>query len=203
MLGDASTEAGPRRLLEDFGRFEPEAEGGAFRSYRTVLEDVARAYGVHYGVEVTKDAAGRFAESVRDWPPFDDTVGALRTLGAYHRLAIVSNVDDDLFTGSAARLGVDWAEVVTAEQVRSYKPGSAHFHEVIRRLGLPRERVLHVAQSLYHDIAPAVALGFTCVWVNRRAGRTGGGATPRAEATPHLEVPDLSTLAELVSTSRG
>ena len=84
--------------------------------------------------------------------------------------------------------------MVTANQVRSYKPDPGHFREVLSRLDLPTNRVLHVAQSLFHDIAPAMELGFTCVWVNRRAGRRGGGATLPAQATPELEVPDLASL---------
>ena len=90
-------------------------------------------------------------------------------------------------------------DVVTAQQVGSYKPSAGHFHEVVRRLDLPKERILHVAQSLYHDIAPARALGFRCVWVNRRAGRPGGGATPPSDVTPDLEVPDLATLARMAA----
>ncbi len=92
-------------------------------------------------------------------------------------------------------------EVVTAQQVRSYKPARAHFDTVLERLALPRERVLHVAQSLYHDIAPAKALGFTCAWVNRRAGRAGSGATRPAVAAPDLEVPDLAALARACGLS--
>ncbi len=116
-------------------------------------------------------------------------------MGSRYRLAIVSNVDDDLFAGSAERLGVDFDEVVTAQQIRSYKPEDAHFREVLERLDLPIDRVLHVAQSLYHDIAPAKALGFSCVWVNRRGGNRGGGATRPAVAAPDMEVPDLASLA--------
>ena len=200
LLGpDVATD--PDRLLEDFGRFEPEAEAGPFRSYRAVLEDVARAFGREYGVRVEGQAAVRFAESVADWPPFSDTVDALRFLAARYRLAIVSNVDDDLFAGTAPRLEVPFDAVVTAQQVQSYKPKPEHFHEVSRRLDLPRERILHVAQSLYHDVAPAKALGFRCVWVNRRAGRSGGGATPPSEARPDLEVSDLATLVRAVTAA--
>ena len=113
----------------------------------------------------------------------------------------MSNVDDDLFSGSAAQLGVDFAEVVTAQQVRSYKPAPDHFHEVLRRLDLPRKKVLHVAQSVFHDVAPAKSLGLSCVWVNRRAGRAGGGATAPARATPDLEVPDLAALVAWTQAS--
>jgi len=80
--------------------------------------------------------------------------------------------------------------------VRDYKPSHTHFLEVLRRLALPRERVLHVAQSLYHDIAPARELGIPCVWVNRRGDREGGGATLPSDARPDQEVPDLRMLAE-------
>lgn len=185
------------RVLEQYGRFEPEAERGPFRSYREVLRDVARAFGEAYGVVVGEGAADGFASSVSRWPPFSDTVPALAALATRYRLAVVSNVDDDLFAGSSGLLGDPFTAVVTAQQVRSYKPAPAHFHEVLRRLDLPRERVLHVAQSLYHDVAPAKGLGFTCVWVNRRAGRGGGGATPPSDARPDLEVPDLASLARL------
>jgi 2-haloacid dehalogenase len=197
LLGEPSDACTADQLLEQFGRFESEAEGGAFRSYREVLQDVARSYGMAHDVDVGAGAVERFAGSVPDWPPFDDTVEALRALGSRYRLAVVSNVDDDLFAGSAARLGIDFDEVVTAQQVRSYKPARAHFDEVLRRLGLPKARVMHVAQSLYHDIAPARELGLRCVWVNRRAGRGGPGATPPARAVPDAEVPDLGALVDL------
>ena len=195
LLDPAASKPDHDTLLEQFGRFEPAAEQGPFRPYRAVLEDVARMFGDAYSVEVDDIEAAAFASSVPLWPPFPDSSEALRALAGRYRIAIVSNVDDDLFEGSAARLGVTFDEVVTAEQVGSYKPARAHFDEVLERLSLPREQVVHCAQSLYHDIGPASALGFRCVWVNRRAGRAGTGATPPATATTHLEVPDLATLA--------
>ena len=182
-------------LLEQFARFEPEAQSGAFQPYRAVLAAVARGFGAAYGFQPTPEQAAGFAASVPAWPAFPDSPTALRALGARYRLAIVSNVDDDLFAGSAARLGVGFEAVVTAQQVGSYKPAHAHFHEVLHRLELPRERVIHVAQSLFHDIAPARELGIATVWVNRRAGRQGGGATAPSDACPDVEVPDLRKLA--------
>ena len=89
--------------------------------------------------------------------------------------------------------------MITAEQVRSYKPAPAHFEAALKRLALPVERVLHVAQSRFHDIAPAKALGFSTIWVNRRSGRRGSGATPEGGAVPDLEVADLATLARLAT----
>jgi 2-haloacid dehalogenase len=201
LLVGRSMEPSSEELLECFGRFEPAAEQGVFRPYREVLIDVARRFGDTFGVRVDDGSADRFALSVRRWPPFSDSVEALAALAGVYRLAIVSNVDDDLFASSAAQLGVDFDEVVTAEQVGSYKPGRAHFDEVLSRLELPRDRVLHVAQSLHHDVAPAKALGLSCVWVNRRSGRSGTGATPPSEAVPDLEVPDLASLARMAVTA--
>jgi 2-haloacid dehalogenase len=188
-------------LLERFARLESAAQQRTFRPYRDVLREVARGFGRHAGFAPSDAEQDAFAASVGRWPVFPDTVSALQALGGRYRLGIVSNVDDDLFDETAGKLGVRFAEVVTAQQVRAYKPARAHFDEVLRRLDLPRERVLHVAQSLYHDVAPATALGFTCVWVNRRAGRAGGGATAPAEAVPDLEVPDLGTLVRLVEVA--
>jgi len=181
-------------LLELFGRLEADAESGPYRTYRKVLSDVALGFGRELGLDVSREKASAFAASVAVWPPFDDSVDALRVLGSRYRLAIVSNVDDDLFHGSAELLRADFAVVVTAQQVRSYKPAHDHFRAVTTRLGLSRRRILHVAQSLYHDIAPARELGIACVRVNRREGRTGGGATRPTDAVPDLEVPDLVSL---------
>jgi 2-haloacid dehalogenase len=184
-------------LLERFGRLESTVQAERFRSYREVLAEVARRLGGELGFRPSRVEVDGFAGSVGAWPPFPDTVASLRELGRRYRLAIVSNVDDDLFAETARALGVTFAEVVTAQQVGAYKPARTHFDEVLRRLALPRERVLHVAQSLFHDVAPARELGFTCVWVNRRAGRPGGGATAPSDAVPDLELPDLRTLAAL------
>ncbi len=185
-------------LLGRYAAAEAAAETGAWRPYRevlgTVLETLARDLGARFDPEERE----LLPRSVGDWPPFPDTVASLAALGKRYRLAIVSNIDDALFLETANRqLKTRFDQVITAEQVRSYKPGPAHFHEALKRLGLDRSKVLHVAQSLYHDIAPARALGFSTVWVNRRAGRPGSGATPPAEAKPDLEVYDLQSLITL------
>lgn len=188
-------------VLERFGRWESRIEADGYRSYRQVLREVLDGFGADLGFRPTEGEREAFAASVAAWPVFGDTVASLRALGSRYRLAIVSNVDDDLFAGSARRLEVEFDQVVTAAQVQAYKPAPDHFDEVLRRLDLPRERVLHVAQSLYHDVAPARKLGFTTVWVNRRAGRPGGGATAASEAVPHLEVPDLETLVKRIGAA--
>jgi 2-haloacid dehalogenase len=97
---------------------------------------------------------------------------------------------------SAPRLGVQFDWLITAQQARSYKPALHNFQMAMTRIGVPPRHILHVAQSLYHDIAPARSLGLSTVWVNRRQALPGWGATPPAQAQPDVEVPDLRTLAE-------
>jgi len=183
------------RALEMHGSLEAEAEREPYRDYKTVLREVLQGIGRRMSFEPSAAECTAFARSVGDWPAFADTPKALRQLHKRFRLAIVSNIDDDLFAATAPRLGETFDWVITAEQARSYKPAHANFRMALERIGLPRERVLHVAQSLYHDIAPANALGITSVWVNRRRGRPGSGATPAGVGAPDMEVPDLRTLA--------
>ena len=106
--------------------------------------------------------------------------------------------DDDLFARSRERLATEFDWVVTAQQVQCYKPETAHFDEMVRRSGIPRDRTLHIAQSLFHDIAPASALGYATVHVNRpsRGGPT--GATPPARAQADVEVADMAAVAALL-----
>jgi 2-haloacid dehalogenase len=136
-----------------------------------------------------------FSGSVVDWPAFPDSAAALDRLHRRFRLGVITNCDDDLFAASARRLGMDFDWVVTAEQARSYKPNEANFQLAIERSGLPRERIVHVAQSLYHDHVPAKRLGFRTVWINRRHDRPGSGATPPATATPDATFPDMASFA--------
>jgi 2-haloacid dehalogenase len=196
-LGGAVAEVGDEDLLAAFGAVEHEAEV-PFKAYREVLGLCCDALAERYGAAVSPEARAAFAGSVADWPAFEDSAAALARLHERYTLMPITNCDDDLFAFSSARLGDPFDAVVTAQQVGAYKPDERGFHVALERLGLPRERVLHVAQSLFHDHVPAKRLGFTTVWVNRRAGRTGPGATPPAEAAPDLEVPDLRTLADLL-----
>jgi 2-haloacid dehalogenase len=192
--------ADPEQLLRQFGELEAKAEHGPFMEYKAVLRSVLASIGKLYGFHPTPAELDAFALSVGDWPPFADSGAALRALRQHYKLVVVSNVDDDLFARSAARLGVEFDDVITAQQVQSYKPSHNNFHQALARIGRPKEQVLHVAQSLFHDVAPARALGLSTVWVNRRGGKS-GGATPDADARPDLEVPDLATLAALAETA--
>lgn len=185
-------------VLAHYARFEAEAEHGEYMPYREVLRQVVERIGDVYGFTPEDRERDRLPDSMRRWPPFSDTVAALRVLGARYRLGIISNVDFDLFEATEEKLRVAFDRLVTAELCRSYKPHRRNFNTMLALLDLPRERVLHVAESLFHDIKPANDLGIATVWVNRRKGRGGTpGASGTCEAQPSLEVPDMATLARL------
>jgi 2-haloacid dehalogenase len=199
VLGNHGIRMGGDQALELFGELESEAERGQYLEYRTVLRMVLEGFGSGLGFTPNASELQRFSESVRDWPAFPDSARALQALKKKYELAILSNIDDDLFAYSAQRLGIQFDYVITAQQARSYKPSPNNFHLAIERIGLPTSQILHVAQSLYHDIAPARALGLSTVWINRRHGKPGFGATPPSEAEPDLELPDLQALADKIA----
>jgi 2-haloacid dehalogenase len=184
------------QALELYGELETEVEHGEYYDYKTVLSRVLEEFGARIGFAPTPTELHQFSTSVKDWPAFPDSPPALQALHKKYKLAIVSNIDDDLFALSAPKLQVRFDWVITAQQARSYKPSLQNFQLAFERIGVPRARILHVAQSLFHDIVPAKALGLSTVWVNRRHNKAGFGATPPAQARPDLEVPDLQTLAE-------
>ena len=168
---------------------------GDYVKYREVLGEEVREAGRRWGFEPDPSEVGALADSLRHWEPFPDTVEALRRLKSRYKLAIISNVDDGLFALTACHLQVEIDWIITAEQAGTYKPSTNNFEVAIARMGIPRERLLHAAQSLFHDVVPARELGLSTVWVHRRAGKEGFGATPPADAESDLEVPDLETLA--------
>ncbi len=197
ILGPAAAGMGDDALLEAFGRAESAVESGPYRRYREVLAEVAREIASGLGASPSDAAVAAFGGSVADWPPFPDSAAALARLHERFRLGVITNCDDDLFAASARRLGIEFDWVVTAQQAGSYKPSERNFQLAFERIDVPRERILHVAQSLFHDHVPAKRLGLSTVWVDRRHGRPGGGATLPASATPDLTVPDMATLAEV------
>ena len=193
---------GDDALLEDYARHEADAERPPYRSYRDVLASSIRGVAADHGVEAAADAVAAFSESVRDWPAFPDSADALRRLHERFRLGVITNCDTDLFAASNERLGVAFDWVVTAELARSYKPGLAGFELAFATIPFPRDRILHVAQSLFHDHVPAKSLGLASVWIDRRHDRPGAGATPAAEAAPDATYVSMGAFADAVSASR-
>ena len=184
------------RLLNFYSECEPRHQQLPYRTYREVLGSVMLDFAHEFRVQLSDAEVHGLANSIRNWEPFPDTVAALRRLKSRYMLAVLSNIDDDLFAMTAAKLGVQLDCVVTAQQAQSYKPSLHNFEMLLDRSQVERNHLLHVAESLYHDAVPAHSLGIATVWVNRRQGRT-AAATKLVVATPDLEVPTVAALADL------
>jgi 2-haloalkanoic acid dehalogenase type II len=178
--------------------FRAEAERDGFRLprdeviavYHEVEPEVqTEAYRPRFGWVLAPERAGFLSESLPDWPVFPDTRPALERLKTRFDLAILSNIDDDLLKATIERIGVSFDWTVTAQQVRSYKPAHDHFHRALERVGGDRKRLLHAAQSSFHDVRPALELGIDAVWVNRKGEEVDGPG-------PLHSVRDLAELAE-------
>ena len=168
--------------------------------YPEILAQAFVRTGDTLNMTVSADWADRLGASVPDWPAFPDSAEALADLAENYKLVIVSNVHRDGFAGSNRRLGVQFDAIVTAEDVGAYKPADNHFDAidgVLDRLGVPRSRLLHVAQSLFHDHVPATRHGIASVWIDRRHDRPGWGATPEpTEAySVDLKFPSMAAFA--------
>ncbi|MGB6384099.1 MAG: haloacid dehalogenase type II [Terriglobales bacterium] len=192
-------------ILELYGEFEAEAESGSYRSYRDVLQSVVRAFADHLNFAASSAEIHSLHESVGAWRPFPDTVCALRELQKRFKLAIISNIDDDLFAETREHLRVEFDGVITAEQAKSYKPSINNFQMALSALAISPEQLLHAAQSVYHDVVPARSLGIATVWVNRKSARPGIGAVRDSGALDSkkqadMDVPDLASLAKAVIT---
>ncbi|MEQ8850528.1 MAG: haloacid dehalogenase type II [Phycisphaerales bacterium] len=172
-------------LLTRYAEIEREIESGPYRPYRDVLERVMRRM---FSAAPSYEFA-TLADAVATWRPFPDTLDALRRLKSRYRLGVLSNIDDDLFAPILDKLERSFDAVVTAEQVRSYKPADPQFTAALGRLELAPDRVLHAAESRFHDIDPARRLGFRTAWINR-----GQSASGPSSAQPDLTV---SSAAEL------
>jgi len=198
-IGDAFREAaaaaGARLDLDavvaSYHEIEPVVQAEAFRTYREVLTETARRVAARFGWALPSARAGFLADSLPRWPPFPDTNPALeRLVASGYRLGILSNVDDDLLAGTRRHFTVafDPALIVTAQQVRSYKPAPGHFEEARRRIaGRPW---LHAAQSYFHDVTGSRRLGIPVVWINRT------GETPPAPSGAEAELRTLADLAD-------
>jgi 2-haloacid dehalogenase len=194
-------------LLETFGTTEAACEADAPKAlYPEILSEVLRRMAARWRVDLDAGEAEHFGQSVRRWPAFHDSPDALRALQQYYKLVILSNVDRASFAFSEAKLGVKFDLVCTAQDIGSYKPDIRNFEFAIARVhetfGVDSSEILHVAQSLFHDIVPAKSVGLCTVWVNRRKAVGGWGATPppptlNGAARPDLEVVDLQELATL------
>jgi 2-haloacid dehalogenase len=198
LLRSKGCDVSDEKILNLYSEFEPHQQDLAYRRYREILASVVRDFGRELRVDFTEKEVDGLADSISGWKPFPDTVGALKRLKTRYKLAVLSNIDDDLFASTAPKLGVEIDCVVTAQQVQSYKPSSRNFDTLLNRLQVDKDRLLHVAESLYHDVIPAQALGIATVWVNRRQGKS-AAASRMVVARPDLEVPTVAALADLAA----
>lgn len=194
-------------LLSAYARAESAVEASEYRPYREVLRRTFAGMAKDLGFAPQADELETLVESLPRWQPFPDTVAGLRALAAAgHRLAIISNVDDDLFAPTAKQLGVEFDAVITAASARSYKPNRPIFERAFEALGVAPNRILHAAQSRYHDIVPARRLGMQTVHVIRDSGRGSVSAAPVLDAheleqgQADWSVPDLAGLVRLLAS---
>ncbi len=177
----------PAAVLSARAEVQPAVEGEAYRSYRVVLAETARQVAYRLGWPLVLERANFLAESLPDWQPFADTNAALECLAAAgYQLGILSNVDDDLLADTLRHFNVTFDLLVTAQQVRSYKPALGHFHTAGQLIG--ESRWIHAGQSYFHDVVPARTLGIPVAWINRKGQvASDGGQADR----------EFRTLAEL------
>jgi 2-haloalkanoic acid dehalogenase type II len=192
-------------LLTAYSSYEARAEAEHPTDlYPDILARSVRGIGDELGVEVTDADAEQFARSVPDWPAFPDSPQALTDLAHRYKLIILSNIDRDSFAASNRRLGVTFTSILTAQDIGSYKPSPRNFEALMaecQRLGVGEGKLLHVAQSLFHDHVPAKKAGLPTVWINRRHDRPGWGATPvpATDVTPDWTFPSMRAFADAVA----
>jgi 2-haloacid dehalogenase len=197
---------GKAELLDAVGRWENQIEREHPTAlYPDVLAMTLDRIAADFGVTATDEERAAFGGSVGAWPAFPDSPTALARLKERFKLIILSNVDRDSFAASNERLGVEFDLIITAQDVGAYKPSRKNFEallEAIDDIGIARDELLHVAQSLYHDHEPAAAFGLPSVWIDRRHDQPGAGATPPPSTTvrPRWTFPTLAAFADAATT---
>jgi len=197
-------DAAPGEVLAAFAEGESRHQTKAPATlYPEILSRALQDMGKRWGVPVSAEEAAAFGASVADWPAFADSSPALAYLKGHHKLVILSNIDKGSFAASNARLGVEFDAVLTAGEIGSYKPDRRNFQYMVDALagmGIGKDRILHVAQSLFHDHVPAKEMGLTTMWIDRRHAAEGWGATmpPPTEVTPDYRCESMAAFADMV-----
>jgi 2-haloacid dehalogenase len=192
-------------LIESFGRLENDVEREhPTARYPDVLAMTLGRIADQYGTSASDDERSSFGGSVGSWPPFADSPGALARLKERFKLIILSNVDRASFAASDEHLGVEFDLILTAEDIGAYKPDRRNFEallDAIGGIGVTKDELLHVAQSLYHDHEPAAAFGLASVWIDRRHDQAGPGATPSSTGAvrPRWRFPSLAAFADVAT----
>lgn len=191
MIFGPSLAARRSELFDAYVVTEAEVESEGHQSYRMVLAETVRRLARRLKLPVAERREGLLADSLPSWRPFSDTNEALLTLKARYRLGVLSNIDRDLFAGTARHFPVSFDFVITAEEVGSYKPAPGHFNRLLEQHATS-DRVLHVAQSLFHDGTAAERHDIAFVWINRY------GHSNQSAVRPLAALPDLKSLADSI-----
>ena len=178
-------------ILEAHARHEANQEKQTpYKRYREVLAIVYKRMAEEWGINVSWEECVRYGESIKDWNPFPDTVEALNYLKQHYKLVILSNVDNESFAASNRKLAVDFDAIYTAEDIGSYKPSDRNFEyllEILKNRGFEKADILHTAESMFHDHAPANKHGLNSCWIYRRHAQEGFGATMHPGDMPHYD----------------
>lgn len=196
-LQTENTNVNEEDIFSNYVNLESQEEQG-YATYEKVLKETFLKLAKKLGAKTSVARAELFSKSIVNWPPFEDTVETLRYLGVrgYKRI-ILSNVDRNLLQETIIKNKVEVDGFVTAEEVKSYKPNKGHWNEFLRRYNVEREETIHVAGSLYHDIIPALELGFKTIWVNRYDEQKS------TEVSPDYTTRQLSGIIEILSQLNG
>lgn len=181
-------------ILRLYAELEAKAEGMEYMPYREVLRTVVYEMGERFGFTPSRKEQECIAESISTWEPFSDTVEALNELKKNFKIALISNVDDDLLSPTLKKLEVNFEWIITSEHAKSYKPSLNNFTLALKRIGLPPSNILHAAQSVYHDIIPAKKLGMDTALILRKDYSAASAVSAEAD----MEVKDLRELVEIL-----
>jgi 2-haloalkanoic acid dehalogenase type II len=169
--------------------------------YQELLSIVYKRLAEEWRVPCTLADCAAYGKSIRNWPAFDDSAQALHYLKQHYKLVILSNVDNESFSHSNAKLQVEFDAIITAEDVGSYKPSPRNFEYMLEKLGergIGKEKILHTAESLFHDHKPANEFGLASCWIYRRHAKQGFGATMNPGSQPKFDF-RFNSMADLVT----
>lgn len=195
LLSRYSKDIDDTHIIKLYDEFESKIQSETeYVNYKEVLKRVTQQFGNKFEFYPTSSELNCLTDSLGSWTAFPDTIPALKKLKEKYKIAIISNIDDDLFALTEKQLQVKFDWVITAEQVKSYKPSFKNFRYAFEKIGVCPDQILHIAQSIYHDIIPANNLGLSNVWVNRK------NISKFEKCPTDLEVPDLRTLVSHIKS---
>ncbi len=193
-------------ILSYYLEFETALQKEGFQNYKTVLREIVNCFGKQFNFTNDSQYSDCLVASLKCWQPFPDTIPVLTQLKHHFKLAIISNIDTDLFMETQSHLPDVFNETITAEQVRHYKPSLINFETALQKLKLPAHEILHVSCSHYHDVVPAKQLGFMTALINRRSAKIKPALPADNEAKADFEAPNLFALLaklEIIIKTKG